>query len=253
MGTYCNICDKSFSKRANLLKHKDTIKHRRQAGLIGADSTFCTICNRNFQNAYELSRHDKSKMHNDNVRAASRSVKPTEQIINFAEFIGKLGMKYNSGLEMDSDTTLKTRSAFKKTIMDFKFIFNKDDVVEEIKVHQYVLNDLREIVKNFFIDKGENPITYQLAISAKYKKPEHDTTSLPGIKYFSTKQIRIQSHEQEDIETDILQLDDLMSEELLIGSGLVLERILFVELKIHPYRNKLGEHISSFPSTIILY
>ena len=75
--------------------------------------------------------------------------------------------KYNSELEIDH-TTVKTRSFFEKTIMDFKFVLKKDEVVQNNKVHGYILDDLKDKVKNFFLEQIGNPIIFQVTIGALY-------------------------------------------------------------------------------------
>ena len=115
----------------------------------------------------------------------------------------------------------------------------QNEDVENIKVHGYIIDDIKEIVKNFLLEQDGIPIVYQLTIGALYIKPEAETAA-PILRDYHTKQIRIQLLDQEDVESDILQLEDRMTEENFEGSGLILKQITFVQIKIHPYRSRLG-------------
>ena len=86
----------------------------------------------------------------------------------------------------------------------------KTECDDDVKVSPYIIDKLRNIIKNVFLEQDGNPIIFQILISALYTKPN---AVEPFAKDYYTKQTRIQLVDQEDIISDIARLEDRMSEE----------------------------------------
>ena len=92
--------------------------------------------------------------------------------------------------------------------MNFKFIMEKNESPEDIKVSWNIIAELRDIIKNFFLEKNSNPIMFQVIVSLLYTKPD---AKEPFAKDYYTKQIRIQLIDQENIISDIAYLNRMIN------------------------------------------
>ena len=251
--TYCHICDKNFSKPANLKKHTTTLDHQQRAGQP-TSSYQCDLCDVVFKTSQSLSRHNQSKAHIENElrhqqpRSNRIGLESVDYPADFKAFNKALDEKYNQSKHLgilDQKTSLSKRSSFKEAIMVYTFKLDRNEINEEIKVHQYIINDLNDIIKNFFLKENEHPISFYLTMVAEYDNPSKEATN--QTRNYFINPIRIQSLDQLDLDSSIQELEEQMTEESLEGSGLVLKRILQIELKIHPYRNKLGGSYVELP------